>query len=197
MSSPFPDPPLTGHKWKEIADLPEEIEPLRDGELDALWAAWNAEKQRIDPESVRDFNERLTREWAIETGIIENVYTLDRGITQTLIERGIDSGYIAHDSTNRDPELVARIIQAHAEVLDGLFAFVKGERELSTGYIKELHAALLRYQDHVVVFDQFDRAFETKLERGSYKSRPNNPSRADGTVHEYAHRNTCPPRWTA
>ena len=34
--------------------------------------------------------EHLHREWAIETGLIERVYQHDRGVTQTLIEQGVD-----------------------------------------------------------------------------------------------------------
>jgi fido (protein-threonine AMPylation protein) len=181
------------HKWREIADLPEDIETLRDRELESLYQVWIEQKKGIvDDKRITDFNAHLAREWAIETGIIEGVYTLDRGITQTLIERGIDSAYIPHDATNRDPELVARIIQAHAEVLEGLFAFVTGERAVSIGYVKELHSALLRYQDSFVVFNQFGQKFEKALEKGSYKTLPNNPRRADGTVHEY-----CPPEHVA
>ena len=47
---------------------------------------------------------------------------------------------------NKDPEVIAQIIRDHVEVLDGLFAFVKREWPLSTSYVKELHAALLRYR---------------------------------------------------
>ncbi len=88
--------------------------------------------------------------------------------------------------------MVARIIQAHVDVLEGLFSFVRGERGLSAGYIKELHAALLRDQDTVLVFDELGRSFDTPLEKGSYKRMPNNPMRADGTIHEY-----CPPEHVA
>ena len=181
-----------GYKWKEISDLPADLDTLRDRELEALFEAWLVEKERFDASQVKDFSDRLAREWAIETGIIEDVYTLDRGITQTLIERGIDSSYIPHDSTNRDSELVARIIQAHAEALDGLFDFVNGRRELTVGYVKELHAALLRHVSSVVVFDQFGKTFETELEKGQYKRLPNNPRRPDGAIHEY-----CPPEHVA
>jgi len=160
--------PSRSHKWKEISDFPPDLDLLRDRELESLWAVWSKEKERLDPASIRQFSVHLGREWAIETGIIEGVYTLDRGITQTLIERGIDSAYIPHDASNRDPELVARIIRAHAEVLDGLFDFVKGLRTLSVGYIKELHAALLRDVHTVLVFDQY------------------------GSIHEY-----CPPEHVA
>src|ERR1039457_4002979 len=179
------------HKWKEISDLPEDLDSLRDRELESLCEVWAKEKESIgDDKRVTDFNTELAREWAIETGIVEGVYTLDRGITRTLIERGIDSAYIPHDATNRDPELVARIIQNHAEVLEGLFAFVKGG--LGTSYVKELHSALLRNQDTVVVFDPSGQPFETRLERGLYKAMPNNPLRPDGSVHEY-----CPPEHVA
>jgi Fic family protein len=154
---------------------------------------WADQKTAIEGEElIVAFNQELAREWSIETGIIEGAYTLDRGITQTLIERGIDSSFISHDSTNRDPELVARIIQAHQAALEGLFIFVRGERELGTSYIKELHAALLEHADTVVVFDQFGKAFETTLEKGAYKKFPNNPRRQDGAIHEY-----CPPEHVA
>jgi len=192
MSDLAPHIPSGDYKWQEIVDLPPDIMSLHDRELELLADAWNKEKDRLDPQHVQAFNERLEREWAIETGIIEGIYTLDRGVTQTLIERGIDSAHIPHDASNRDPELVARIVQAHAEVLEGLFAFVKGERVLSTGYVKDLHAALLRNQESVPVFNQFGQAFETKLETGLYKTQPNNPRRANGGTHEY-----CPPEHVA
>jgi Fic family protein len=192
MPEPVPDSQLISHKWHEFLDLPDDIDQFRDRELEALFDTWTKEKIRFDPEQIKAFNSELAREWAIETGIIEAVYTLDRGITQTLIERGIDAAYIPHDSTNRDPELVARTIQAHVEVLEGLFAFVSGERTLSTGYIKELHSALLRHQDTVVVFDQLGQSFEQPLEKGRYKILPNNPRRRDGDIHEY-----CPPEHVA
>ncbi len=186
--------PVSKHnRWREITDLPNDVDPLRDRELESLFEVWVEERRRIgDDLRVGDFNARLAREWAIETGIIEDLYTLDRGITQTLIERGVDSSYIPHDATNRDPELVARIIHSHGEVLEGLFSFIKGERPLTTGYIKEIHAALLRHQNTVKVFDAQGQMFEVPLEKGIYKRMPNNPMRPDGTLHEY-----CPPEHTA
>jgi len=180
------------YAWKEISDLPQDVEALRDRELESLFDVWNKDENRLDAERMKVLNAQIAREWAIETGIVENVYSLDRRITQTLIRRGIDAAYIPHDATNLDPELVARIIQSHADTLEGLFAFIRGERALSTGYIKELHAALLRHQETISVVDQFGNAFKTKLEKGTYKTTPNNPTRPDGTFHEY-----CPPEHVA
>ncbi len=154
--SPF-SPRPTGCHWKEISDLPQNVDSLRDRELESLWEVWNSDDSRLDDERMKALNARIAREWAIETGIIENVYTLDRGITQTLISRGINASYIPHDASNLDPELVARIIQSRADALDGLFAFIRGDRVLSTGYIKELHAALLRHQETIDAVDQFGK----------------------------------------
>ncbi|HWC97859.1 MAG TPA: Fic family protein [Candidatus Sulfopaludibacter sp.] len=142
--------------------------------------------------SLAEFHQRFRREWAIETGMIEGVYTFDRGITQTLIEHGINSSVIPHGSGKLTPEHVASIIEDHAEVLDWLFDFVKGGRELTTGYIKELHAALLRHQDTTEAMTPAGERIEVPLERGIYKTLPNTPTMRDGSVHEY-----CPPEHVA
>ena len=185
--------PSTSYRWHEISDLPQNLDALRDHELESLLRVWATQRRTIeDEERIQGFNAELAREWAIETGIIEGVYTLDRGITQTLIERGIDSSYIPHDSTNGDPELVARIIRAHQDVLEGLFAFVKGERSLTTGYVKELHAALLLHIAAHKVFDPSGQPLLLELQKGAYKKLPNNPSRPDGQIHEF-----CPPEHVA
>jgi fido (protein-threonine AMPylation protein) len=73
-----------------------------------------------------------------------------------------------------------------------MFDFVAGRRQLSTSYVKEMHAALLRNVDVHVVVDQFRKAFEKRLEKGLYKAAPNSPTRQDGSLHEH-----CPPEQVA
>ncbi len=183
----------SGHKWHPITDLPSDPSGLTDGELDSLQRVWRSQKEQlIENAALDEFDKRLRREWAIETGIIEDVYTLDRGITRTLIEKGIDAALIPHNASNKDNILVARIIQDHYDALDGMFDFVAGRREISTGYIKEIHAALLRNVDTQMVVDQFGQAFEKTLEKGLYKAAPNSPTRHDGSLHHY-----CPPEHVA
>src|SRR6202050_2396748 len=182
-----------GYKWHPITDLGDDPRSLTDGELESLWRVWQSRKKDLsEREVLGEFEQRLRREWAIETGIIEDVYTLDRGVTRTLIEKGIDAALIPHDATNRDSTLVARIIQDHYDALDGMFDFVGGQRELSVGYIKELHAALLRNQRTYTAVDQFGTVFEKDLELGKYKTEPNSPTKPDGDLHEY-----CPPEHVA
>jgi fido (protein-threonine AMPylation protein) len=174
------------HKWQPISDLPADPRNLTDGELDSLQRVWRAQKdQFIERIALDEFDKRLRREWAIETGIIEDVYSLDRGVTQTLIEKGINAALIPHDAGNQDGTLVARLIQDHYDALEAMFDFVAGRRQFSTSYVKEIHAALLRNVDVHVVVDQFGKAFERRLEKGLYKAAPNSPTRQDGSLHEY------------
>ncbi len=176
-------------KWHPITDLGADTAALTDGEMEPLGRIWTTQKKElIERGDWDEFDKRLRREWAIETGIIEKVYTLDRGVTQTLIEKGIDAALIPHGATDRDSTLVARIIQDHYDALGGMFDFVAGQRQLSTSYVKELHAALLRNEDTYRVVDQFGRAFEKPLQKGQYKAVSNSPTRPNGSLHEY-----CPP----
>ncbi len=179
----------TSYKWKPLEDLPLDATTLTDNELEPLHEVWLDQRQSLEQaEVLRKFNEELHRQWAIETGIVEGVYALDRGITQALIEHGIEAALIQHEPAEKSPDLVARIIQDHLDTLEGIFDFVKGQWELTTGYIKELHASLLQHQATHVVIDQLQHEFEMPLEKGVYKTLPNNPTRSDGSVHEF-----CPP----
>ena len=183
----------TSHQWRPFADLPDNRSELTSGELDALYLVWEEQRAALSQGNIAaEFNQRLQREWSIETGIIEDLYKLDRGTTQVLIERGIDASLIPHDATDKDPVLVARILQDHVEVLEGMFAFVKEERTLTAGYTKELHAALLRHQETFTVVDQFGTVLAKPLGKGCYKTSPNNPTKPDGSIHEY-----CPPEQVA
>ncbi len=175
------------HVWRPIEDLPEDLSSLSDGELGPLLVFWNDQRADLERNEVlNEFSQRLAREWAIETGQIEGVYNVDRGVTRTLIERGIRADLIPYTAGEKPSKLVAEIIGDHLEVLEGLFQFVKGDRPLSKSYIHELHVALLRHQDTTMVMDQFGKMFEMKLRKGRYKEQPNNPSHPDGTTHQYS-----------
>ena len=182
-----------GHSWRPIDDLPDGWQDLADPGLHARARRWAEIREGVGSErAISDFNERLKREWAIETGLIERVYTLTRGITELLIERGLREELIPTSATDRDPGLVYDMLQDHATAVDGLFDFVKRERRLSTSYIRELHAVLLAHQETASARDVFGRRVEMPLTKGEYKQRPNNPVRPDGRIHEY-----CPPEQVA
>ena len=128
------------YKWHPIEDLLLEEYQYVDSGLNGLVDVWKDQRIELTKKGVLDdFIQRLKRQWAVETGVIEHVYTLDIGITQVLIEKGIEANTITHEMTNKDPVLVQQIIKDQYAVVDGLFDFVKSNRDLTTSYIKELH----------------------------------------------------------
>ena len=175
------------YKWQPIKDLPTNYEDLTSQELHTLAQVWDEQKDRLTGlDSLQEFNRKLKRKWAIETGIIEQIYTLDRGVTQILIERGIDASLIPHGSSNRPPEMVTTIIRDHELAVETLFSLIREDRQLSTSSTKELHALLTRHQETSVAIDSSGRSIEVPLLRGQWKTAANNPTRPDGSIHEYA-----------
>ena len=181
-----------GHHWEPITDLTEADLAAASEELPALQRTWEDVHEQLDRVQVDRFNERLKREWAIETGIIERIYTLDHGTTQLLIEQGIDASLIANDASDQSPELVAGMIRDHAAAVDWLFDAVTEQRPLSTSFVKQLHQLMTRKQDSATGFDSLGRKRDIKLLHGTYKEWPNNPTRPDGKEHQY-----CPPEHAA
>ena len=179
------------YNWKPIEDLPSDWRALRSSVLEALAETWREQAKKLQNSDILNtFNERLANQWAIETGILENLYTIDRGLTNLLVERGLEESLIAHDDrrTNKTPEQLIPILRTHKKVLEGLFVFVSHQRELSLSYVKELHQALTINQETVRAKTAEGYYVERPLKRGDWKNEQNNPSRSAGRIHEY-----CPP----
>ena len=176
------------YRWRPIEDLTSNDLVAASGEIVPLVDVWREQRESLPESRVQEFNDQLKREWAIETGIIERLYTLDEGTTRLLIEQGIDAALISHDASDRNPEYVAGLINDHAEAMEWLFDIVAQQRPLTTSTIKQLHQLMTRKQRFCVGVDSSGQEVEVPLQHGEYKLLPNNPTRADGLVHEY-----CPP----
>ncbi len=175
-----------------ITDLDADAKELSATEIAGIKATWRDQQERLKgTDLVSDFTERLGREWAIETGIIENLYDIDRGVTQTLIDQGFRAELLTHGSINRPRDLVLALLHDQKQALDGVFDFVKSKRHLSTSYIKELHAVLLRSQTVTEGVDSLGRRVDVSLIKGDWKVQPNFPVR-DGVTYKY-----CPPEHVA
>ncbi len=181
-----------GHRWEPITDLTDDDRAAASEELQPLLRTWEEFRRELPDHLVTAFNERLHREWAIETGIIERLYTLDEGTTRLLIEQGIDASLIPHDDDEEPPELIAGMIADHLDAVEWLFDVITEKRPLSTSFVKELHQLMTRKQEFAAGVDIFGRATRIKLLHGDYKRRPNNPTRPDGKIHQY-----CPPEHVA
>ena len=109
-------------EWSPIENLQDKDWEYSNPDLQILVQSWIDRLEQLkDSEELKEFNQRLSRQWAIETGIVERVYSLDRGITQLMIEKGIIESLIPHGSTDKPKKLVVSIIQDQKEVVDGLF----------------------------------------------------------------------------
>lgn len=187
------DQVMTPCEWQPIEDLGDDWESLRIPDVESLGRVWADESDRLkSTDAVVDFNTRLVREWSIETGILEGLYDIDRGITQVLIEKGIEASLIPHGSTDRPPEEVYQLLRDQQETLEGVFDFVASRRPLTPSYIKELHASLTRHQPSSTAIDPTGCLVQIPMIGGDWKTMPNNPTRPDGAMHCY-----CPPEHVA
>ncbi|CAN2040500.1 Filamentation induced by cAMP protein fic [Candidatus Magnetomoraceae bacterium gMMP-15] len=180
---------MNSYKWEPIEDLPNNWHEIESKDLKSLAAIWIEQAEKLkESESLKRFNDNLRRQWAIETGIIENLYSIDRGITLLLIEKGIESSLIPHGATDKPKDLVISIIKDQEEALEGIFDFVSQKRNLTTSYIKELHQVFTQNQNQVVAINGLGQKANVQLLKGDWKKLPNNPTHPNGQLHEY-----CPP----
>ncbi len=179
--------------YQRIQPFPKELH-YDPSELRALASVWNDKREQLHSHGVyQEFIKSLKREWAIETGIIERLYTWDRGVTQVLIEQGIESSIISHQGniSRQEAEHIKTLIDDHVGIIDRLFGYVKGEEPLSEYFIRGLHAEFTTHQDYVDAITDTGTLLQIELKKGEYKTLPNNPRRPDGIIHEY-----CPPEFT-
>ena len=132
------------------------------------------------------FTSRLNRSIAVETGIIEGLYEIDRGLTQTLVTQGF-----ARDAVDRAgesiPESTLSMLRDHLGGLDFIMDYIgENQRDLTTSYIREIHQLVTASQRTSKAVDQFGKYVELELLHGEYKKQPNNPLVPEGDVHEYA-----------
>ena len=191
MAAATDNSPKVFHKWKPIEPIDSDSQAYDFGEIDSLQRQWLYIKRQVEsstPDAYKAFTDRLTRRWAIETGIIEGIYDLDRGVTETLVREGIAADYIERSSTNKEPSELVRILKDHEESIESVNYWIEQSRPLSKTFILSLHTQILNSQDTHTAINQFGDRFEATLRKGEFKSQPNNPTRSDGSVHEY-----CPP----
>ena len=179
------------HKWEPIEDLPANWRELCRPELHAVHRQWVADRKLIrDEAKLRKFQEELAMRWAIETGIIERLYKVDRGVTVQILEAGLEALGQFHARRLLSADARA-LITDQREALEMVMDLVGNQRELTPFYIKDLHQRLTFSQATREVVDRFGTRKEQEWrpsEKGVWKKWPNNPVRLDGSIHEY-----CPP----
>lgn len=158
--------------------------------LDDIAPSWFARRETLQKNSseFKKFVVQLKREHAIETGLIEQLYDLDKGVTETLIKEGFVASYLSHGDTNIPiPKLLGHL-NDQLEAMDFVFDMVKENRPLSKSFIRALHQLLTRHQDSAFGRNALGNPIQIPLLKGTFKIRPNNPTTKDGIKILY-----CPP----
>ena len=178
---------LVGHAWESIRSLSEADLQYDFTFLDAWRDRWDAFRTCPDMQARLERGlRRLERLWSIETGVIEGLYTLNRGTTTILLEHGFASHLIRDEHTNIDPELLLAILRDHESSVELVHGYIREGWPLSPHAMRELHACITAHQDTFFAVDSLGRHVHRRLHKGTFKVYPNNPTRTDGLVHQYA-----------
>lgn len=158
--------------------------------LDDLSPSWFRKRDQLKEGSTEyeEFLNKLKRQHAIETGIIEKLYDLKEGITQTFIKEGFVESYLQHGDTNIPPKQLIAYLKDHFEAIDFVFDVVKQSRQITKGFILELHQLITQHQETTDAVDSLGNLVKVDLLKGQFKKFDNNPKRIDGTIFLY-----CPP----
>ena len=166
---------LRQHLWTPLEDLPPDWQSLSDTETAALAASWKQRHEElVNDGAVKTFIERIKRQWAIETGAMEDVYRISEGATATLIEHGLNSALLSHEDVgNEAPESVVAKINDQLQAVNGVYQFVASERDLTTSYIRQLHQVLTAHQSYYLARDTLGEYVRRELPHGDWKKLPN------------------------
>ena len=119
---------------------------------------------------------------AIETGAIENLYQLERGITITAAAEGA----MASSALSGQPEEVRALITAQLQAYDFVMDFVTKAQPIAEAWIRSLHERLCSAQSHYKVRTTAGADEMRTLPLGQYKSEPNHVITQSGGTHFYA-----------
>lgn len=175
-------------KWQPITRLDPSVEKRIRGDLvavDALQRSWQQFTNSLDEADRHTLRRRTLRKHAIETGILERLYQIDWGVTQTLAVEGLTREAAARAGGEVPPGVLA-MLEAQLEGLDMATEYVREDRPLTSSFIKQLHALITRAQPDYEATDQFGRVVRTELNHGSFKTWCNNVKLADGVLLEFA-----------
>ena len=159
--------------------------PRRDFHHGLLRAEWVEHLHGLTEDERVRVRQRSLRLLAVETGIIERLYEIDWGLTLTLVAEGFARDVVERANGKIDDRTLATL-RAQRDSLELVVDFVRAQRDLGPGFIKELHHAITRTQETYEVIDALNRVASRKLIHGDWKKEPNHVLRPDGSVLEYA-----------
>ena len=132
------------YRWKPIEPLSNADRAIDLADTRPLYETWRAAKGRLQqssPEGLQRFATQLVRRLSIETGILEQLYDLDRGTTEALVTAGFIEDLVARSSTDIEPARLVCILRDQEAAIELVMDCVVDnsahlQEELSTNYIR-------------------------------------------------------------
>ena len=144
--------------WKGIT-FTDKWKAANTSKFDELAPSWFNKRKALksDTKEYNDFITRIKRQHAIETGVIEKLYDLKEGITETFIKEGFVESYLQHGDTNIHENELMDYLNDQFEAVQFVYEIVSSERPLTKGFILELHSLLTRHQEFCEAKDSLGR----------------------------------------
>ena len=164
------------------------IEDFKDwGRIQFDLARWNAHHELVAAQSNVDASrlsrarEVAKRSAAIDSGALEGLYDLDRGITITIATQSAmwEAAY------QKEAVRTRNLIECQLDAYDFVIDFATGQTPIAEAWLRTLHERLCKAQETYKVFTEIGWQ-EQPLPHGVYKTSPNHVRRKDGTIHSYA-----------
>jgi len=172
-------------RWREVEPLAEVNGDTGNllATVDAVRSAWEEHLLLVSPAEFDETRRRTLRRHAVETGIIERLYDISWGVTEALVAEGITRQAAAREGGISEDTLA--IINSQLDALGLITDATQQGRRLTVSFVKELHAAITRYQFTYEARDQFGNLGQRELLHGAWKEFPNDVLRADGSRLQY------------
>jgi len=171
--------------WRWVTPLEE-----TNGSLETLLArlepyreAWEEFIAQSTEEERAEALRRNLRRHAIETGIIERLYSVSRGVTETLVAEGLIREVAEREEGFTESDYLT--IRTQFEALEFLAEAARGGRDLSVRFIRELHIGITRNQETFEAHDALGRTVQIPLRHGDWKRDNNHVMRGDGSLLQY------------
>ena len=184
----------TAAKWVPLQGMPADAGTWAIPGYEALAEEWSTCRAALKRDAAAGgFLESWLRErvraFALETGQIEGLYTLRRGVAEQFVAEGFAAAAGAHTLEGIDGGVIRGLLNDQEAAYDMMLRDAVEGRPLSAYQVKSWHQLITRHQDTVAGIDPQGKRVQVPFEtKGRWKERPNNPVRPDGVIHEY-----CPP----
>ncbi len=148
---------------------------------DSVLERWKAIKRAFAPERIEALVEGERWRAAIETGMIEHLYSFGQGVTEQIVQYGL-----ASEETRQLDASVVKQIEGHKNAYAVLLDQIHSGNPVTAFFLRELHSAATAGQPQYEARDSQGHALLRPLARGSYKEQDNHVVLPDGSLHYYA-----------